>query len=52
MLYQDRDLRPTADLRNLLKGLLADHLGLPATLLGEHVFPHSHDVAPRRGLIA
>lgn len=51
-LYQNRDLRPTADLRSLLKGLLAEHLGLPANLLSKRVFPHSHNATPLRDLIA
>ena len=28
-LYEARDLRPTLDLRAVLKGVLRDHLGLP-----------------------
>ena len=32
-LYQQRDLRPTTDLRAVLKGVLADHLGLSAETL-------------------
>lgn len=51
-LYQNRDLKPTADLRSALKGLLGDHLGLPQTLLAERVFPHSLDAAPLKDLIA
>jgi uncharacterized protein (DUF1501 family) len=51
-LYEGRDLKPTADLRAVLKGLLADQFGLPATVLGEKVFPESAGVAPMRGLLA
>jgi uncharacterized protein (DUF1501 family) len=51
-LYQNRDLKPTTDLRSALKGVLADHLGLPANLINERVFPHSFEAAPMRGLIA
>lgn len=50
-LYQNRDLKPTTDLRSVLKGLLADQFGLPAAALGEQVFPHSGDVKPMPGLI-
>jgi uncharacterized protein (DUF1501 family) len=32
-LFEGRDLKPTTDLRAVLKGMLADHLGLPASLL-------------------
>jgi uncharacterized protein (DUF1501 family) len=50
-LYQNRDLKPTTDLRAILKGILAEHFGLSATVLAERVFPHSDMVAPARGLI-
>ncbi len=49
-LFEDRDLQPTADLRAVGKGLLAQHLGLsPAALL--KVFPGSADVKPMQGLL-
>lgn len=51
-LYEGRDLMPTTDLRAVLKGVLADHLGLPEGVLGKTVFPGSEAVAPVRGLIA
>ena len=51
-LYENRDLKPTTDLRSALKGVLADHLGLSATTLAEVVFPQTHDVAPMKGLVA
>ena len=51
-LYENRDLKPTTDLRAVLKGVLADHLGLSATTLAEVVFPQTHDVAPMKGLVA
>ncbi len=51
-LYEQRDLRPTTDLRAVAKGILADHLGVPAGLLGEKVFPGSATVRPVQGLIA
>jgi uncharacterized protein (DUF1501 family) len=50
-LYQGRDLAPTMDLRALAKGVLRDHLGLPADALARVVFPGSADVAPMRDLI-
>jgi uncharacterized protein (DUF1501 family) len=44
-LFEDRDLAPTLDVRALLKGALADHLGLsPTSLAG--VFPGSGSVTP------
>ncbi len=51
-LYQNRDLKPTTDLRGVLKGLLADQFGLSATALGSKVFPDSIGVAPMKGLAA
>ena len=51
-LYEARDLRPTTDLRAVIKGVLADHLGLSAGVLGTTVFPDTASVAPLRGLIA
>lgn len=50
-LYEGRDLAPTTDLRAILKGVLADHLGLPANVLGDKIFPGSEQVAPYKGLI-
>lgn len=50
-LYEGRDLAPTTDLRSVLKGVLADHLGLPANVLGDKIFPGSEQVAPYKGLI-
>ena len=49
-LFEDRDLQPTADLRALAKGLLAQHLGLDAPAL-ERAFPASQTAAPTAGLI-
>ncbi len=50
-LHEGRDLRPTIDLRVVLKGLLQDHLGLPAAVLADKVFPGSLGVTPMRGLV-
>jgi uncharacterized protein (DUF1501 family) len=51
-LYEGRDLKPTTDLRAVLKGLLAEQFGLSATVLAEKVFPNSAAVRPMQGLIA
>ncbi|HRK23765.1 MAG TPA: DUF1501 domain-containing protein, partial [Beijerinckiaceae bacterium] len=51
-LFEGRDLRPTTDLRAVLKGVLADHLGLGANVLAGDVFPDSGAVKPLTGLIA
>jgi uncharacterized protein (DUF1501 family) len=50
-LFEKRDLKPTTDLRALLKGLMVEHLGLSANVLGEKVFPNSAAVKPMTGLI-
>lgn len=49
-LLEDRDLRPTADIRSVAKGLLAEHLGLSAAALAR-AFPDSAAAPPMRGLI-
>ncbi|MBV9686227.1 MAG: DUF1501 domain-containing protein [Alphaproteobacteria bacterium] len=51
-LYENRDLRPTTDLRAVLKGLAEEHLGADAGRLDTAVFPDSSDVKPLRGLLA
>jgi uncharacterized protein (DUF1501 family) len=50
-LYEGRDLKPTTDLRAVLKGLLKDHLRVDDAVLASSVFPGSADVAPLAGLI-
>jgi uncharacterized protein (DUF1501 family) len=51
-LYEGRDLKPTADLRAVLKGLLKDHLRADERALAADVFPGSEAVKPMVGLIA
>ena len=50
-LHEGRDLKPTTDLRAVLKGLLKDHLRVDDTALASTVFPGSADVAPLAGLV-
>ncbi len=50
-LHEGRDLRPTTDLRSVLKGLLQDHLGLSAAVLTERVFPGSSGAMAMKGLV-
>jgi Uncharacterized protein conserved in bacteria len=50
-LYEERDLKPTTDLRAVLKGLLRDHLRVEERALASTVFPDSADVAPTSGLV-
>jgi uncharacterized protein (DUF1501 family) len=51
-LYQSRDLKPTTDLRAVLKGLLKDHLRLSDQVLAAMVFPGSANVPAMAGLCA
>jgi uncharacterized protein (DUF1501 family) len=50
-LYQGRDLKPTADLRAVMKGLLRDHLRADERALATTVFPDSASVKPMAGLV-
>jgi uncharacterized protein (DUF1501 family) len=51
-LYQGRDLKPTADLRAVMKGILRDHLRADELALARHVFPDSESVKSLDGLMA
>jgi uncharacterized protein (DUF1501 family) len=51
-LFEGRDLKPTTDLRAVLKGLLKDHLRANERMLAADVFPGSDDVRPMQGLVA
>ena len=51
-LYEARDLRPTTDLRSVLKGVLTDQFGLSPAVLGTAVFPGTLSVRPMQGLVA
>jgi uncharacterized protein (DUF1501 family) len=51
-LYESRDLKPTTDLRAVLKGLLRDHLRTDERALVANVFPGSANVKPMPGLVA
>jgi uncharacterized protein (DUF1501 family) len=50
-LFQNRDLKPTQDLRALLKGVLRDHLGIPDGALGRTVFPETATLKGYDGLV-
>jgi uncharacterized protein (DUF1501 family) len=50
-LHEGRDLRPTLDLRAVVKGLLTEQFGLPEPVLASAVFPDSAGVAPLPGLL-
>jgi uncharacterized protein (DUF1501 family) len=51
-LHEGRDLRPTTDLRAVLKGVLKDHLRVDGTALATTVFPDSAGVKAMGGLLA
>jgi len=51
-LYQKRDLKPTTDLRAVIKGVLKDHLRADERALAQNVFPGSDAVKPMAGLVA
>jgi uncharacterized protein (DUF1501 family) len=50
-LLDKRDLKPTTDLRAVLKGVLKDHLRVPDRALAETIFPDSAAVRPLEGLV-
>ena len=50
-LYENRDLKPTTDLRAVLKGVLKDHLRADDRALAQNVFPGSDSVKPMAGLV-
>jgi uncharacterized protein (DUF1501 family) len=50
-LHDGRDLKPTTDLRAVLKGLLKDHLRVEDAALASKVFPDSGAVKPMAGLL-
>jgi uncharacterized protein (DUF1501 family) len=50
-LHDGRDLKPTTDLRAVLKGVLKDHLRVDDKVLATRVFPDSAAVPPLPGLV-
>jgi uncharacterized protein (DUF1501 family) len=50
-LYEQSDLRATTDLRSVFKGILRDHIGVSADVLGTTIFPDSATVPPLGGLV-
>lgn len=50
-LHEGRDLKPTMDLRAVLKGVLRDHVGVPGRALDEIVFPASAAIKSVAGLL-
>jgi uncharacterized protein (DUF1501 family) len=50
-LLDNRDLRPTLDLRSVFKGVLSEHMRVDAETLAKRVFPDSNGARPLEGLI-
>jgi uncharacterized protein (DUF1501 family) len=50
-LLDNRDLRPTTDLRSVFKAVLGDHLRIDAGSMTARVFPNSNGARPLEGLI-
>jgi uncharacterized protein (DUF1501 family) len=50
-LRDQRDLRPTTDLRAVIKGVLRDHLRVPDATLASNVFPDSAGTKAVTGLV-
>ena len=50
-LLDNRDLRPTLDLRSVFKGVLDEHMHVDARNLASRVFPDSNGARPLQGLL-
>jgi uncharacterized protein (DUF1501 family) len=50
-LLDNRDLKPTLDLRSVFKGVLDQHMHVDANTLAKRVFPDSSGARPLQGLI-
>ena len=50
-LLDNRDLKPTLDLRSVFKGVLEEHMRIDAHTLDNRVFPDSQGTHPLQGLI-
>jgi len=50
-LHENRDLRPTTDLRAVLKGVLRDHLRVDEAALANIILPASAAARPLNGLV-
>lgn len=50
-LHEQRDLKPTTDIRAVAKGVVADLFGLSGPVLAEKVFPGTGELRPIQGLV-
>ena len=51
-LFEDRDLAPTLDVRQVFKGLLSEHLGVDRRALDTTIFPDSQLAPPLMALVS
>ncbi len=50
-LHEQRDLKPTTDLRAVMKGILNEQYGLSPQVLASRIFPDTSNLAPLTGLV-
>jgi uncharacterized protein (DUF1501 family) len=50
-LLDNRDLRPTLDLRSVFKTVLDEHMRVDANTLATRIFPDSSGARPLKGLM-
>ncbi len=50
-LYEQRDLRPTTDIRTAFKSVMVGHLGIDEAFVEAKVFPGTPDIRPLDGLV-
>ncbi|MGL5363101.1 MAG: DUF1501 domain-containing protein [Bosea sp. (in: a-proteobacteria)] len=50
-LHEQRDLKPTTDLRAVAKGVVSELFGLSGAVLAEKVFPGTSGMKPMQGLV-
>ncbi len=50
-LYEGRDLKPTLDIRSVMKGVMSEHVRVPTAALEKDVFPDSAKAKPLVGLL-
>ena len=50
-LHENRDVRPTIDLRAIMKGIMHEHFHIPESTLANIIYPDSSTIDPVRGLI-
>ena len=51
LLFENRDLAPTLDIRSVMKGLIHDLYGVPDMVLDHDIYPNSDHIDRLRGLV-